>query len=231
MAGGLMVALDMDSADEAVALAGDIGERVAALKVGSQLFSRHGPEVVRRVREAGGDVFLDLKYHDIPNTVNRAVRNAVDLGVSWLTIHASGGRAMVEAAKEAAGEARVLAVTVLTSLTGTDLAELGCGGQVRDQVIRLARLARDSGADGIVCSPLEVADLRSALDSDCVLVTPGIRPAGAAADDQARTATPAGAVRAGADCIVVGRPIVNAENRRLMVDSILEEMRTSLLNT
>jgi len=220
-----MVALDMDEGDEAVQLAGEIGRDVAALKIGSQLFTRYGPDLVGRITGTGGSVFLDLKYHDIPNTVAKAVRGAAQMGASWLTVHASGGRDMIRAAKEAAGNTRVLAVTVLTSLDSEAMGQIGWSGGVREQVIRLAVLAREAGADGIVCSALEVSALREALDDSCILVTPGIRPAGAAGDDQARVATPADAVAAGADYLVVGRPIVMAPDRREAVRLILEEMK------
>jgi len=225
LSSGLMVALDMDEGDEAVRLAGEIGSDVAALKVGSQLFTRYGPDLVRQITESGGRVFLDLKYHDIPNTVAKAVRGAVEMGVSWFTVHASGGSDMIRAAKDAAGDARVLAVTVLTSLDQDAMGQVGWGGEVQDQVIRLANVAREAGADGIVCSALEVRSLRSALDDGCVLVTPGIRPAGASTDDQARVATPASAVADGADYLVVGRPIVKAPDRKGSVKLILEEMK------
>jgi orotidine-5'-phosphate decarboxylase len=220
-----MVALDMDEGDEAVRLAGEIGSDVAALKVGSQLFTRYGPDLVRQITESGGRVFLDLKYHDIPNTVAKAVRGAVEMGVSWFTVHASGGSDMIRAAKDAAADTRVLAVTVLTSLDRDAMGQIGWGGEVRDQVVRLATMAREAGADGIVCSALEVGSLRSVLDDGCVLVTPGIRPAGASTDDQARVATPASAVADGADYLVVGRPIVKALDRKEAVRLILEEMK------
>ncbi len=225
MTGGLMVALDMDDAQEAARLAREIGQKVAAFKVGSQLFSGSGPEVVKRIREEGGQVFLDLKFHDIPNTVQKAVEAVRGLGVSFFTVHASGGARMVAAAKEAAGDARVLAVTLLTSLDKEDVEDIGFREEIKEQVVRLARLARGAGADGIVCSPLEVAHLRQALDDQCLLVTPGIRPAGASTDDQARISTPAQAVSAGADFLVVGRPIVKAQDRVLAVEKILNEMR------
>jgi len=220
-----MVALDMDDAQEAALLAREIGQKVAAFKVGSQLFSGSGPEVVKRIRKEGGRVFLDLKFHDIPNTVQKAVEAVRELGVSFFTVHASGGARMVAAAKEAAGDARVLAVTLLTSLDKEDVEDIGFREEIKEQVVRLARLARGAGADGIVCSPLEVAHLRQALDDQCLLVTPGIRPAGASTDDQARISTPAQAVSAGADFLVVGRPIVKARDRVLAVEQILEEMR------
>jgi orotidine-5'-phosphate decarboxylase len=220
-----MVALDMDEGDEAVRLAAEIGPDVAALKIGSQLFTRHGPGLVREISRSGGRVFLDLKFHDIPNTVAKAVQGAVEMGVSWLTVHSSGGSEMIQAAKEAAGDTRILAVTVLTSLDRKAMSRIGWDGEVRDQVINLAVMARESGADGIVCSALEVGSLRSVLDGGCVLVTPGIRPAGASTDDQARVATPASAVADGADYLVVGRPIVKAPDRKGAVKLILEEMK------
>ena len=220
-----MVALDMDAGDEAVNLAAEIGPDVAALKVGSQLFTRYGPDLINRITDSGGSVFLDLKYHDIPNTVAKAVRGAVEMGVSWLTVHASGGSEMIRAAKEEARDSRILAVTVLTSLDKKAIGRIGWTGEIRDQVIRLATLARESGADGIVCSALEVRSLRGALGENCVLVTPGIRPAGSSPDDQARTATPANAVSDGADYLVVGRPVVNAADRKQAIRSILAEMK------
>ncbi len=219
------MALDIDDPAEAVALAGELGERVSAFKVGSQLFTRGGPAVIDAIRHAGGEVFLDLKFHDIPNTVRKAVESITDRGIAFFTVHASGGSEMIRVAKEAAGDARVLAVTVLTSLNSDDAAQIGFSLPLEKQVLRLARLARDSGADGVVCSPLEVSKLRGALDNDCILVTPGIRPAGLASDDQARIATPAEAAHSGADYIVVGRPIVKAEDRITAVDSILSELR------
>lgn len=221
---GLMVALDMDDGDEAAQLADDIGPDVAALKVGSQLFTRQGPNIVERIIGSGGSVFLDLKYHDIPNTVASAVRGASGLGVSWLTLHASGGRDMITAAREAAGDTKILAVTVLTSLDQEAVKEIGWDGEIRDRVQSLAVMARDAGADGIVCSPLEVSAVRAAVDDDCVLVTPGIRLAGAAADDQARIATPEKAIADGADYLVVGRPVVKAPDRKEAVRMILEEI-------
>ena len=225
MSSGLMVALDMDEGEEAVQLAAEIGPSVAALKVGSQLFTRYGPELVHRITGSGGCVFLDLKYHDIPNTVAKAVKGAAEMGVSWLTVHASGGAEMIRAAREAAGDARILAVTVLTSLDKQAISQIGWDGEVRDQVVNLAVMAREAGADGIVCSALEVKHLRSVLDDRCALVTPGIRPAGASIDDQARVATPESAVADGADYLVVGRPIVNAPDRKEAVRLILEEMK------
>lgn len=225
MSSGLMVALDMDDGNEAVQLARDIGPDVAALKVGSQLFTRQGPQVVEKIIGSGGKVFLDLKYHDIPNTVATAVRGASALGVSWLTLHSSGGREMISCAKEAAGDAKILAVTVLTSLDQAAVKEIGWDGDIKERVQSLAVMAREAGADGIVCSPLEVSAVRAAVDDACALVIPGIRPAGASTDDQARIATPEKAVADGADYLVVGRPVVRADDRKRAVRMILEEMQ------
>jgi orotidine-5'-phosphate decarboxylase len=189
------------------------------LKVGLELFSAEGGAAVRRIA-AHGPVFLDLKLHDIPNTVAGAVRSLAPLQPAWLTIHAAGGAAMIAAAREAAEKAaeragsaqrmRILAVTVLTSLDAAALAETGVAGGTVQQVLRLARLAVAAGADGLVCSPREVAPLRDALGDGPALVVPGVRPAGSAADDQARTATPEEMAAAGADFVVVGRPITKA---------------------
>jgi len=223
--GGLMVALDVDSAREATLITQEIGPRVEALKVGSQLFTRHGPGIVEAVLNAGGSVFLDLKYHDIPNTVAEAVKGAAAMGVSWLTIHASGGSDMVKAAKDAAGNTRVLAVTVLTSLDEEDIRRIGWMRSVDEQVRDLALMARESGADGIVCSAREAPVLRAVLDEECVLVTPGIRPGGSSSDDQARIATPQWAIANGADYLVVGRPIIRASDRKEAVESILREIK------
>jgi len=224
-----MVALDIDDRDEAVALAVEIGRDVAAFKVGSQLFARHGPDVVRAITDTGARVFLDLKFHDIPNTVARAVEGIAELGVSWFTVHASGGEEMIAAAKEAAGDAKVLAVTILTSLKQEHIQRIGFAGPLDEQVLNLAILARGAGADGIVCSALEVSRVRGVVDDDCDLVIPGIRPSGAGKDDQARTATPASAIASGADYLVVGRPIVKAENRTKAVQDILTEIESAVL--
>ena len=211
----LIAALDTPDLARAESLAGALAPRCGALKVGLELFGAAGPEAVRRIAAAGAPVFLDLKLHDIPNTVAGAVRALLPLRPAMLTLHAGGGAAMVVAAREAAeagGRERpiLLAVTVLTSLDAAALAETGVAGGPVQQVLRLARLAMAAGADGLVCSPQEVAKIRDALGEAPLLVVPGVRPAGSAAGDQARTATPAEAVAAGADWIVVGRPITGA---------------------
>jgi orotidine-5'-phosphate decarboxylase len=216
---GLCVALDAPDLATAEAWAGAVAPHAGLLKVGLELFSAEGGAAVRRIA-AHGPVFLDLKLHDIPNTVAGAVRSLAPLQPAWLTIHAAGGAAMIAAAREAAEKAaekaggaqrmRILAVTVLTSLDAAALAETGVAGGTVQQVLRLARLAVAAGADGLVCSPREVAPLRDALSDGPALVVPGVRPAGSAADDQARTATPEEMAAAGADFVVVGRPITKA---------------------
>lgn len=208
----LIVALDLDDADVAAALARTLAGSVGLVKVGLELFVAAGPAGVARVAEAGVPVFLDLKLHDIPNTVAGAVRSAARLGAAMLTLHAAGGAAMIAAAREAAETAAgprplLLVVTVLTSLEGPDLDAIGLAGPAEAAVRRLARLALAAGADGLVCSPREVAALRAAFGPDPILVVPGIRPAGSPVDDQRRTMTPAEAVAAGADWLVIGRPI------------------------
>ena len=216
---GLCVALDAPDLATSEAWAGAVAPHAGLLKVGLELFSAEGGAAVRRIA-AHGPVFLDLKLHDIPNTVAGAVRSLAPLQPAWLTIHAAGGAAMIAAAREAAEKAaeragsaqrmRILAVTVLTSLDAAALAETGVAGGTVQQVLRLARLAVAAGADGLVCSPREVAPLRDALGDGPALVVPGVRPAGSAADDQARTATPEEMAAAGADFVVVGRPITKA---------------------
>jgi orotidine-5'-phosphate decarboxylase len=212
----LAVALDVPDLDTAEQLAKEVAPWFGVAKVGYELYAAAGPEAIARLRSLDFKVFLDLKLHDIPNTVAGAVRSIAPLRPAFLTIHAAGGGAMVAAAREAAetaggeGRMRILAVTVLTSLDAAALAETGVAGGPVQQVLRLARLAVAAGADGLVCSPREVAPLRDALGGGPVLVVPGVRPAGSAADDQARTATPEEMAAAGADYVVVGRPITRA---------------------
>ena len=222
----LIVALDVPQADEARSLVERLQGKVGLFKVGSQAFTAAGPELVRGIVSRGERVFLDLKFHDIPNTVAGAVASASQLGVSLLTVHGLGGRAMLEAAVGAlpAMGTRLLAITVLTSHDEDTLGEVGVAGGVSDSVRRLARLAKDAGADGVVASPHEVALIREACGRDFLVVTPGIRPAGAAAGDQARAATPAAALTAGADYLVVGRPITAAADPAAAADRIVREM-------
>jgi orotidine-5'-phosphate decarboxylase len=222
----LIVALDVPKADAARALLGRLAGRVGLFKVGSQLFTAAGPELVRQIVARGEKVFLDLKYHDIPNTVAGAVASASRLGVSLVDVHGLGGRAMMEAAVGAlpAMGTKLLAITVLTSHDEETLGQIGVNGSMAESVRRLAQLARDAGTDGVVASPHEVALVREACGSDFLIVTPGIRPAGAATGDQARAATPAAALAAGADYLVVGRPITGAEDPAAAAESIVGEM-------
>ncbi|MDR2849321.1 MAG: orotidine-5'-phosphate decarboxylase [Verrucomicrobiota bacterium] len=225
----LIVALDVSSAGEVEATVDRLGDSVTFYKIGLELFSAEGPAVVRAVKSRGKKVFLDLKLHDIPRTVERAVTAGAALGVELMTIHAAGGKAMIRAAHEAAlacgaGGPRILAVTMLTSLDLADLADLGVGRTMPGQVEALGRLACGNGADGIVCSPREVAAMRAALGPRALLVTPGVRPAGAAVGDQKRVATPGQAVRDGSTHLVVGRPILEAADPRAAARAIAEEM-------
>jgi orotidine-5'-phosphate decarboxylase len=198
------------------------------IKVGLELFVRQGPALVDRIRSAGFPVFLDLKYHDIPFTVAGAVRSACALGPELLNVHASGGPGMMRAAADAAAEhgggTRVLAVTILTSLTTHDLDLVGIRGGPEAAVVRLALLARESGLHGIVCSPEEISTVRQAVGPEFLIVTPGVRPAGAALDDQKRVATPAEAMRRGASSLVVGRPVTASPDPRAAAEGVLEEM-------
>ena len=221
----LIVALDVPTSREATGLVGQIGDAAGIYKIGLQLFTAEGPGLVRELVGSGRKVFLDLKLHDIPNTVGHAVKCAVELGVSMLTIHGSGGSAMLRAAADAAaGRITLLAVTVLTSMTDEDLAEVGIGGRVIDQALRLAALERNTGLGGVVASPREAAQLRQRLGEGFAIVTPGIRPAGAESNDQQRIATPSAAIAAGASHIVVGRPITHATDPAQAAQAIIEEM-------
>jgi orotidine-5'-phosphate decarboxylase len=231
----LIVALDVSSASAAQKIVADVGDSAFTYKVGMQLYTAEGPRVVRDLVASGRRVFLDLKYHDIPNTVSAAVREAANLGVSMLTVHATGGSKMLRAATDTARNANpdllVLAVTVLTSMDETDLREIELAGPVSNAVLRLAKLALAQGCRGVVASPLEASALRRELgrDRDFAIVTPGVRPAGSSAGDQARFSTPAEAIAAGASHIVVGRPITAAPNPAVAARSILEEMASHAL--
>ena len=222
----LIVAVDVPKADAASELVDRLAGRVGLFKLGSQAFTAAGPELVREVVGRGERVFLDLKFHDIPNTVAGAVASAAQLGVSLATLHGLGGRAMLEAAVGAlpAMGTKLLAITILTSHDEATLGEIGVGGGVSDSVRRLALLAKDAGMDGVVASPHEVALVREACGPGFLIVTPGIRPAGAASGDQARAATPAAALSAGADYLVVGRPITEAKDPGAAADAIVREM-------
>ena len=237
----IIVALDVPSADAALRVAQKLHGHVGLFKVGKELFTAEGPAVAQRLLAEGNKVFLDLKFHDIPNTVRAAAQQAGKLGVSLITIHASGGSKMIAAAAEgvriAAKErgvtqpAKVLAVTALTSLSAEDLAEIGFHGSPEEVVVRLARLAKSSGADGVVASPREIAVIREACGPDFLIVTPGIRPAAGSSDDQARTATPDSAIRAGADFLVIGRPITGAQDPAAAADAIATEMEKAFISS
>lgn len=229
----IIAALDVPEPEAALKLVEQLTPVVGAFKVGKELFVSAGPDVVRRIRASGAAVFLDLKFHDIPNTVARAVEAATRLDVQMLTLHASGGREMMRAAARAAEkEAQrlgreaplLLGVTVLTSLGAGDLSELGMETNIGSQVERLALLAAHSGLGGLVCSPLELVFLRQILPRATQLVTPGIRPAGSEQDDQKRTLTPNEAMESGADWLVIGRPIYAAANPRAAAEEILESL-------
>jgi orotidine-5'-phosphate decarboxylase len=210
------VALDTTDLDYALGLAERVRGHVGGLKLGLEFFSAHGPDGVRAFTDIGLPIFLDLKFHDIPNTVAGACRAAASLGVSILNVHAGGGSAMLKAAGEAARavnpKTKVIAVTVLTSLNEADLKAMGISGTPAEQVARLAQLTKANGLDGVVCSAHEIAPLRVALGKEFMLVVPGIRPAGADLNDQSRVMTPAEAYKAGADILVIGRPITAASD-------------------
>ena len=224
----LIVALDVSSSAEATRIVTRIGEGVPLYKVGMQLYTSEGPQVVRDLISSGKQVFLDLKFHDIPNTVGAAVRAAAGLGVTMLTVHAAGGTKMLKAAVEAVEQtkssAKILAVTVLTSMAAADICEIGVEGPVLDQVVRLGALALHAGCAGVVSSAQEVKALRERLGDNFLAVTPGVRPSGTAHGDQARVVTPAEAIAAGATHIVVGRPITEAADPAEEADKILQEI-------
>ncbi len=229
----IIAALDVPSAEAALRLAGRIAPAVGAFKIGSELFTAAGPDVVRRIRATGKGVFLDLKFHDIPNTVAKAVAAAVRLDVQMLTVHTGGGPAMLRAAEAAAQETAralgqapplVLGVTVLTSMDGNELSAIGLAGNVGVQVERLARVAVEAGLRGLVCSPLEIVDLRETVPSEIQLVTPGIRTGAEESDDQKRTLTPVEALDAGATWLVIGRPIYAAKDPLAAAEAILRSI-------
>lgn len=210
----IIVALDFADAERALKFIRDLDPKRCRLKVGKELFTRAGPPLVGAIRDLGFDVFLDLKFHDIPNTVGAACAAAAAMGVWMVNVHAQGGMAMMRAAREqvdaSANKPLLIAVTLLTSMSQDDLRDLGVSGSPQDVVIRLAKLAARAGLDGVVCSPQEVTMLRAELPRDFLLVTPGIRPAGAEVGDQVRIATPGAAIASGSDYLVIGRPITRA---------------------
>lgn len=227
----LIVALDVSTASAARELVARIGKAAGAYKVGLQLFTAEGPGFVRELVASGHKVFLDLKLHDIPNTVAKAAKSASQLGVDLLTVHAAGGSEMLRAAVEAAGRTSILGVTVLTSFDEPDLRETGISASIADQVLRMASLAKEAGCGGVVSSARETALIRKTMGPDLAIVNPGIRPAGAALDDQERVATPASAIAAGATYIVVGRPITQAEDPAKAAEKIVLEMEQSQIPT
>ena len=229
----IIVALDVPSVDDALNLVEQLAPVSGGFKIGSELFTTAGPEIVRQIRARGALVFLDLKFHDIPNTVAKAVAAAVRLDVQMLTVHASGGTEMLKAAEDAAQETAwkhgrtpplVLGVTVLTSLGAGALREVGLDVNVDYQVRRLAAVGTKAGLRGLVCSPLEIGVLRKILPAQVQLITPGIRTGEEKADDQKRTLTPREAMDAGANWLVIGRPIYAAENPRVAAEKILESL-------
>lgn len=224
----IIVALDYASADAALALAEQLDPQHCRVKVGKELFTSAGPAVVEQLVARGFDVFLDLKYHDIPNTAAAACAAAAALGVWMLNVHASGGLAMMQAARERLERAQkpplLIAVTVLTSLDDNDLADIGCPGTTLERVERLAALSAKAGLDGVVCSPLEAAALRQTLGPQSLLVTPGVRPAQAISGDQKRIMSPSQAIAAGADHLVIGRPITAADDPMAALLAIQDEL-------
>jgi len=230
----LVVALDLDSDREALALVDELRDAVGMFKVGHQLFTAYGPDIVRRIIQKGARVFLDLKYHDIPTTVAKASAEAVKLGVTIFNVHALGGMDMMKAAAASAGETAdahglqrplVLAVTILTSMDDLSLRrDLKINRSLRREVAHLARLAQRAGMSGVVASPQEIKLLRKAVRGSLVILTPGVRPAWATKDDQKRVMTPGEAVACGADYIVIGRPLLKAADRQAAVENILREI-------
>jgi orotidine-5'-phosphate decarboxylase len=224
----IIVALDFPDADSTMRMLENLDPALCRVKVGKELFTRYGPELVRRIGHAGFEIFLDLKFHDIPNTVAGAVGAAAELGVWMINVHASGGRAMLQAARAALGEgspSKLIAVTVLTSLTVQDLLDTGVEGYPEQQVMRLAKMTAECGLDGVVCSAQEIELLRNNLPENFLLVTPGIRPAGDGADDQKRIETPAKALAKGSDYLVIGRPITQAADPARKLRDISEEIQ------
>ena len=230
----LIVALDLDNLEEVKQLVRLLVPEIGMFKVGKQLFTYAGPQAVRLIQELGGEIFLDLKFHDIPNTVAKAAIEATRLGVKMFNVHASGSLEMMRTTvrevrricrQEKRRQPIMLAVTVLTSLNQDDLKRLGVGGKVTDQVVRLALLTKEAGMDGVVASPHEVASIRSACGRRFVIVTPGIRSVQAERNDQQRVMTPAGAIAAGVDYIVVGRPILEAQDPVAAARGIVAEMQ------
>lgn len=226
----IIVALDFPAAELATSFAARLDPRVCKVKVGKELFTASGPRLVESLVDKGFDVFLDLKFHDIPNTVANACKVAARLGVWMMNVHSLGGRKMLAAAREAVppGSTRLIAVTLLTSMGTPDLRDIGISGEPQDIVRRLALLARDCGLDGVVSSALEAAELRNVIGNDFCLVTPGIRPAGTSPDEQKRITTPSQAIKNGANYLVVGRPITQASDPVLVLQQLNDEIASLL---
>lgn len=228
----IIIALDFPAAAPALALAERLQPELCRLKVGKELFTATGPALLEQLMRRGFEIFLDLKFHDIPNTTAQACKAAAGLGVWMVNVHALGGRKMLEAAREAIAQSaqrpRLIAVTMLTSMAQEDLADLGIAATPAEMVLRLATLARDSGLDGVVCSAQEAALLRGRCGSEFCLVTPGIRPAQASLDDQSRVMTPRAALEAGASYLVIGRPITKAADPLQALLDINQEIGVSI---
>jgi len=225
----VFVALDTPDLSRALEIAAAVKPHVGGLKIGLEFLTAQGPNGIRKIVDTGLPVFADTKFHDIPNTVAGAAREIAKYGVAIFNIHASGGEAMMKAALEAASQSnprpKIIAVTVLTSMGDDDLPSIGQQGPLADQVVRLAKLAKASGLDGIVCSPREIAVVRKACGPDFLIVTPGIRPAGSAVGDQRRVNTPADALKAGSNILVIGRPITAAADPAAAARAIADEIR------
>ena len=230
----LIVAIDLDTSKRAATMARKLKQEVGCFKIGLELFTSCGPEIVKKIKSFGCGIFLDLKFHDIPNTVARAARAATKLGVYMFNVHALGGYAMMKAASEAAADEakklgitkpKVLAVTILTSMDQKALKNVGVNGNIKNQVLKLARLAKSAGLDGVVASPQEAAAIRRALGKNFLIVTPGVRPASAEIHDQKRIATPKAAIRSGASFIVVGRPVTESVDPAAAARAIAKEIR------
>lgn len=230
-----IVALDVDTLDEAKKIVEELGDKIEFYKVGMQFYYSQGSPVLQYLKEQNKQVFLDLKLHDIPNTVAKSAAVLTRLGVSLLTLHSLGGSAMLRAAVQAVKEEaakigkeppKLLAVTILTSMDQQALHEIGCQRPVQEEVVALAKMAQEAGVDGVVASPQEAALIRAACGQDFLIVTPGIRPAGAALQDQSRASTPAAALQAGASHLVIGRPITQAADRNAAAQKILAEMES-----
>ena len=222
----IIIPLDLDY-KEALKLAKLLDPKICRMKIGNQLFTSSGPKVVKELHQLGFDVFLDLKFHDIPNTVHEAVKSAADLGVWMVNVHASGGKQMLEASKKAlqqfSNPPLLIAVTVLTSLSQKFLSEIGLEN-LDDQVFRLTRMAKESGLDGVVCSALDAESVKKEFGEEFLTVTPGIRPSGSSLDDQSRVSTPSEAIASGSDYLVIGRPITGSEDPKKALEAIYKEI-------